>query len=300
MKINIAYNLKGGPWGGANQFLKALQKKFFENGNYSENIKESDVILFNSYNDLIIILKNRILHPKKKIVFRLGPVFSTYRKGFRWKFIDKVTVVFANLFVDLIIFQSNWSYIKAKELGLWKSKKYAVILNAVDPNVFYKKEFNQNSGAKIKLVYSSWSANMKKGFSYLKFLDENLDFSKYEMTFIGNSPFEFKNIKHIKALPSDELAAKLRESDIFLSPVEDDACSNALLEGLASGLPAVALDSGGNKELVKSGGEMFVNKDDILNAIDKVAENLKYYYDNIKVKDIDEITKEYISAIESI
>ena len=28
----------------------------------------------------------------------------------------------------------------------------------------------------IKLIYDSWSSNIKKGFNYLKFLDENLDF----------------------------------------------------------------------------------------------------------------------------
>lgn len=301
MKIHIAYNLKSGPWGGGNQFLKALQKALIFSGDYSESISNSDALIFNSYNDLWSIMKSNFLYPRKKIIYRLGPVFSTYRKGLKWKFIDKITIVFANLFSDLTVFQSKWSYEKAKEFGFSKNKKYTIILNAVDSTVFYKKEFKEKSqGEKIKLIYSSWSSNMKKGFAYLKFLDENLDFTKYEMTFVGNSPFVFKNIKTLKAVGSDELAKTLRSSDIFVSPVEDDACSNALLEGLASGLPAVALKSGGNPELMGLGGELFSNEKELLESIDKVAGNLNFYQNGIKVKTIEEISKEYVNAIKNL
>lgn len=301
MKIHIAYNLKSGPWGGGNQFLKALQKTLIASGDYSELVSKSDALIFNSYNDLWPILKSYFLYPKKKIIYRLGPIFSTYRKGLRWKLIDTITVVFANLFSDLTIFQSNWSYEKAKEFGFSRNKKYTIILNAVDASVFYKKEYKEKkAGEKIKLIYSSWSSNMKKGFAYLKFLDENLDFTKYEMTFVGNSPFVFKNIKIIKPLESVKLAEKLRESDIFISPVEDDACSNALLEGLASGLPAVSLKSGGNPELVGLGGELFLNERELLESIDKVAGNLNFYQNGIKVKKIEEIGREYVIAIKTV
>ena len=40
MKIHIAYNLKSGPWGGGNQFLKALQKTLIASGDYSELVSK--------------------------------------------------------------------------------------------------------------------------------------------------------------------------------------------------------------------------------------------------------------------
>ena len=69
-----------------------------------------------------------------------------------------------------------------------------VIYNAVDNKIFFRGN-KEKINYPIKLIYDSWSSNIKKGFNYLKFLDENLDFAKFEMKFIGNSPFTFKNIK---------------------------------------------------------------------------------------------------------
>ncbi len=300
MKINIHAKLKNGAWGGGNQFLKALAGEFERVGVWAEE-KNSDVVLFNGYQDLIAIMRHFIFHKKQKNVYRLGPILSLHRSGFRWILIDTLVVMFANIFPNLVVFQSKWSHDQAVRFGLSKNKKFSILGNSVDSNIFNKKEFKEKiPGEKIKLVYTSWSSNMKKGFKYLKFLDENLDFSRYEFTFIGNSPFEFKNIKSLKPLPSGELGEKIRESDIFVSPVEDDACSNALIEGLASGLPAVALNSGGNSEIVANGGELFDSNQVLLTQIDKVAENLKSYYDAIRVKTIDEIAGEYVKAIESL
>ncbi len=301
MKIHISYNLTKGPWGGGNQFLKALRGAFIKVGVYSESISKADVLIFNSYNDIWPLIKSFFFYSKKIRAYRLGPIFHTYRKGLKWKFIDYVTILIANLFAGLIIFQSTWSHEEAKKLGLWKSKKFTIIGNAVDASVFYRKEFKDRfPGEAKRLIYTSWSSNMKKGFAYLKFLDENLDFTKYHMTFIGNSPFQFKNIEMIKALPSNELAEKLRESDVFISPVEDDACSNALLQGLASGIPVVALSSGGNPELVSKGGELFSNGTELLGNIEKVAKNLKFYYDHIEVLSIEDVADEYIKSIKNL
>ena len=154
--------------------------------------------------------------------------------------------------------------------------------------------------SRVGLVYSSWSSNIKKGFAYLKFLDDNLDFEKYSFTFIGNTPFQYKNIRVIAPLSSVELAAELCEHDVFVSPVEDDACSNALLEGLSLGLPAVALASGGNPEIVGQGGELFSNGPELLEQIDKVAGNLAFYNDRILVKTIEDITGDYMEAIRKL
>lgn len=298
MKVKIVSNLILGPWGGGNQILKALKNEFVNKSFYTESVSEADVLVFNSYNELTTLVK-LFFFSKKKNVLRLGPVFHLYRKGLKWKILDFITVVVASLFTDLVIFQSRWSYEQALKLGFSKNKKYSIILNTPDNSIFYKKIFIEVS-EKTKLVYSSWSSNFKKGFGYLKYLDENLDFSKYEMTFIGNSPLEFKNIKIIKPLSSKELSAELRNNDMFISLVEDDACSNALLEGLASGLPVVALNSGGNPELVGSAGVLFNNELELIKSINTVSSDLKRYYDAISVKNLSILADEYIEAFKQV
>lgn len=295
MKLHINAQLVDGAWGGGNQFLKALRAALRVTNAYAENPQEADAVLFNSYQDLFALTLHFFFHHKQKRMYRLGPILSLHRSGYRWAMIDYLVVLFAGWFADVVVFQSKWSYDQALIQGFPSKKPYVVIGNAVDATIFPKKEFRA-PGEKIKLVYSSWSPNMKKGFAYLKFLDQHLDFTKYSFTFIGNAPFTFANIKTLAPLPSRELAAELRRHDIFVSPVADDACSNALLEGLSSGLPAVALESGGNPELVGRGGELFQNEAELLAQIERVAKNLKSYYDAIEVTSIDAIASRYIEA----
>lgn len=301
MKININSKTRESVWGGGNQFLKALRVEIINAGFYAESLNDADAVLFNGYQEILSLIKFWFIRGNRKIIYRLGPVMSLHRKAFKWKIVDYVMVWIANLLADAVIFQSKWSYMEALKFGFSKKKKYAVVLNAVDDSIFYPKEFKEKlHGEKIKLIYISWSTNEKKGFQYLKFLDENLDFHKYEMTFVGNSPFKFKNIKMVEAMPSQKLSLELRKNDIFISPVKDDACSNALIEALASGLPAVCLKSGGNPEIVGLAGELFTDKLELIPAIENVSENLSFYRNNISIKSLKDVALEYLSVARSL
>lgn len=158
-------------------------------------------------------------------------------------------VIFNKLFVDGIIFQSNWRKKNNKKYFGISTKYETVVRNAPDNKIFNKvgkKVFNPKE--KIKLIATSWSSNWRKGFDIYKFLDENLDFSKYEMTFVGNSPIIFKNIKWIKPVPSKKLAEILKQNDVYITASQNDPCSNSLIEALSCGVPAVALNDGGHPE----------------------------------------------------
>lgn len=294
MKIHIAYRFKSGPWGGGNQFLKALKGQCLERGVYTEEIAQADIVLFDSYQNLKGLFLCWLLYPKKTRVHRLGPVFHLHRKGLKWKVLDRGVIVFANLFADKVIFQSEWSYRQAVNLGFKKNKKYSVIVNAVDTSVFSKKKEEDKKDGPLQLIYTSWSSNLNKGFHYLQFLDTHLDFHKYQMAFVGNTPVTFRNIKTLPPMSSTMLSEALRRSDIYISPVKDDACSNAILEALASGLPVIALDSGGNGELVKEGGLLFTSEEGLLDSIEKVGSNLALYSQKIIIKSMRDICNDYV------
>lgn len=298
MKIHICSKIKEGVWGGGNQFLKALRTEFIKQGVYADSINQADAVIFNSYQDLWQLIKYYVTKKKGNIIYRLGPIFYLHR-GWKWRIVDVFVILVANLFVDLIIFQSKWSYEQGIKLGLNRKKKYFIIQNAVDGSIFFS-EKNENKFEKIRLIYTSWSTNLNKGFNYLAFLDRNLDFKKYELKFVGNSPILFKNIKTLKPLPSIDLAKELRQSDIFISPAKDDACSNAILESLACGLPVVALDSGSNGELIGQAGILFNNEASLLSGIEKVSQDMDTYRNRIIIKDIKTVSCEYAIAIKSL
>jgi SAM-dependent methyltransferase len=174
-----------------------------------------------------------------------------------------------------------------------KNKYEAVILNAPDPDIFNPKHDESFHGRKIRLIANSWSSNIRKGFDIYQFLDEHLDFNKYEMTFVGNSPIEFKNIKWLKPVPSQGVADILKEHDIYIMASINDACSNGLIEALSCGLPAVGINDGGNPEILGKAGELFEDERGAIEAIDRVAQNYGQYPQRISLPTLDEIGQKY-------
>ena len=136
--------------------------------------------------------------------------------------------------------------------------------------------------------------------SVVKYLDENLDFSRHKMTFIGNSPIKFKNIKYIKPIPSEKLAKTLKQHDIFITASRNDPCSNSLVEALSCGLPTIALNDGGHPELVQRGGELFEDKKTVIKKIEKVAENYQNYQFKIPKFSIKKVVQDYYKFAERI
>ena len=304
MKIHILYNFKNKPWGGGNQFLKALKKEFEKRGVYQENPEKATVILFNSYPFeaeyfLKKIFKIKEKYPDKIIIYRLNAPISLIRG--KDKEIDKIIKVFNKLFVCGIIFQSNWCKKQCKKLFGIFSIYETIIHNVADDEIFNcigKKEFNPDG--KIKLIATSWSSNWRKGFEIYKYLDENLDFSKYEVTFVGNSPVEFKNIKYIKPVSSKKLAEILKDHDIYITASQSDSCSNSLIEALSCGLPAVALHDGGHPELVREGGELFNEKEDVIQKIENIAQNYHSYQSKIPEFPIEKTAQDYYEFVAKI
>ena len=182
-----------------------------------------------------------------------------------------------------------------------KNSNNTVIINAPDPKIFNREnriKFERNR--KTRVIATSWSANWRKGFDIYQYLDENLDFSKYEMTFVGNSPVKFKNIKCIKPLDSRRLAEQLKQQDIFITASKKDPCSNSLIEALHCGLPAIALNDGGHPEIIGKGGEVFVSNKDVIKKIEIVTKNYHYYQDQIRLQNIDAAGETYYQFIKSI
>ncbi len=299
IKINIFFPFSNKPLGGGNQFLKALRSYFIQQNVYEEDPKQADVLLFNSHHKINNLIHLKKSYPNKLFIHRIDGPITLIRPND--KYTDQLIYKINSYIANANIFQSQWSKKKNNELGIKKKKYETIILNAPNPEIFNKKnkaEFNRNN--KIKIIATSWSANMNKGFEAYKYLDENLDFTKYEMTFCGNSPFEFKNIKHIKPLPSIELAEQLKTHDIFITASQNDPCSNSLIEALHCGLPAIALNDGGHPEIIGKAGLFFEKKEEIPGLINKIVENYTAYTKQIKLADMNEIGAQYLNFIKNV
>ena len=299
MNVYISLKIVNGPYGGSHQFLRTLKKYFVKHHIYEDNPKKADVVLFNGCQDIIETAKIKLKYPNKIFIHRIdGPIRLYNTMNDRR---DLVTNIANRLIADGTIFQSTWSREQNYKLGLRKNNFETIIMNAPNPSIFNKHEkipFDKHR--KIRLIATSWSSNWNKGFDVYKWLDENLDFSKYEMTFIGNSPIKFKNIKWIKPLPSEELAKQLKQHDIFVTASKKDPCSNSLIEALNCGLPAIAYNDGGHPEIVNKGGELFNKPDEIPNLIEKIVSNYDYYIENINLPTLYEVGEQYYKFMKYI
>jgi glycosyltransferase involved in cell wall biosynthesis len=288
--IHILFPFRDGPWGGSNQFLRALRDELQNAGVWADRPEDAGIVLFDSFNAAaeVIACKRRL--PHVPFVQRIDGPISLYRG--RDRHVDHLIYALGAAIADGIIFQSHYSQRANLALGMPDPARSAVILNA--PNAeFHPAEVRAAASGRIRLIASSWSANWNKGFDVYRHLDEHLDFDRYEMTFVGNSPIEFRNIRLVPPLDSAGLAALMRSHDLYVTASRNDPCSNSLAEALASGLPAVVLNSGGHPELLGNGGTVFEGPDDVLAAIDRASANLAAWRAALSIRTIAGVAGEY-------
>lgn len=261
MRLHIIFGFKDVS-GGGNQFLKALKAELQARGHYAEEPAQTDAFLFNSYQFVSEACTLRRAYPAKLFFHRVDGPIRLYNnpRDFR----DRVTAVANRVLADGTIFQSEWSKAQNRAMRFPTNQHEVVIGNAPDPAIFNREgKTAYSTGRKTRLIAVSWSDNWKKGFDILQWLDSNLDFARFEMTFVGRSPIRFRQIKHIPPVEPRELAKELKSSDVFIATSRIESCSNALLEALHSGLPVLAPNASSNPEILGGRGCLYKCADEI-------------------------------------
>jgi glycosyltransferase involved in cell wall biosynthesis len=252
--VAVFHEFRPPPYGGGNQFLLALVGELERRGLDVETNQLSGgtpSCLFNSFNFDFARLR-RFARDGARMVHRVDGPIAVYR-GFD-DGSDLRILRINNDLADATVFQSQWSLDRHGQLGL-DLREPVVIHNTVDPAIFHPPPKREPlDGRQLRIVATSWSDNPRKGADILRWLDAHHDPAQVRLTFVGNTQIAFERIRRVAAVPSRELAEILRAHDVYLATSRDDPCSNALLEGLACGLPAAYLRSGGHPELVGDGG----------------------------------------------
>jgi glycosyltransferase involved in cell wall biosynthesis len=261
------------PYGGGNQFLLALVGEWRRRGIDVEVGRVSGhtpACLYNSFNFDFARLR-RFAGDGVRMVHRVDGPIAAYR-GFDDGTDERIVEI--NALADATIVQSQYSLEKHEELGL-ELRNPVVIPNSVDPAIFHPPEsFDPLGERPLRVVTSSWSENPRKGADVLTWLDANLDFESVHVTFVGQTRERYDNIRVVQPLPSLGVADVLRAHDVYLAPSIDDPCSNALLEALACGLPAVFRCSGGHPELVGDAGIGFDAPEEVPAALAGLRDEL--------------------------
>ena len=298
MKVYICYQINEGAFGGANQFLKSLRDYLLTLGLYTQSIDDADILVFNSMIPYIEIFNLKHKFKDKIFVHRVDGPCKLYNNMSDKR--DDMVYRLNNLVADATVFQSNYSRDLSVKMGCPRKKYETTIINACNPSVFYPKSKPENRNERIKLIATSFSDNWNKGFKDYQWLDENLDFERYELRFVGRSPCKFRHIQHIDPQDSQSLANLLRQSDIYITASRFDPCSNSLIEALTCGLPVIALRSGGHPEIVKAGGVLYDNIEEVPSLLERIERQYDTYHTAIQVESMEEVGKKYVEFFEML
>lgn len=203
-----------------------------------------------------------------------------------------------NQLVDYTVFQSSYSEQVFSDVGVLPGQSQ-VIHNGVDPKIFYPRMRKPRNDRVLRLVGASWSQNPRKGFATLA------EFSRIpnvEIRFVGRwcPSIDSANVNCLGPKSSSEVAELMRHSDAMVHAAINEPCSNAILEGLACGLPVLYRDSGGNRELAGDYGMAISD-----NLADDI-QRLRLQYDDLRQKVlknrwrflIDHVAPRYLEAFE--
>lgn len=285
--------------GGGLKFLQALQRELARRGCLARVPHEATVFLFNSHHAYSKVLRIRCMFPNIPMVHRIdGPIVDYNTSSDQRHYI---TFALAQSIADGLIFQSQWSRMRNVAYGLAIPGCFDVINNAPPPEHFYPGSFpSQDCQSRVKIACTSWSSNVNKGFSSLKWMDENLDFSRFQVNFYGNCPVTLRNIHVHAPLPQSEIGNVLRKHHVFFFPSRIECCSNALLEALHCGLPTLAYNGSSNPELVGRGGELFDVDSHIPQKLEQLASNLSMYRSAICCQSFSSVVDHYVSFLTSV
>jgi glycosyltransferase involved in cell wall biosynthesis len=285
------------PAGGGHQFMRALEQALRARGwRVAENRlpPSTPACLINSFN--FDPARLRLMARRDcRIVHRVDGPVASYRGTDDGT--DRRVWAINREFASATILQSRYSLAQHEALGL-PMVNPTVVRNTVDPAIFHARGRRPwRRDRKVRIVSSSWSTNPNKGQAIYTWLDAHLDFRNVEYTFVGRVDAGFANIRATGPLASPAVADVLRDHDIYLTASRNDPCSNALLEALACGLPALYLNSGGHPELAGDGGLPFDAAEDVPARLAELIETYEARQSAIAVPAMDAVCDAYLAVL---
>jgi glycosyltransferase involved in cell wall biosynthesis len=278
-----------GPYGGTNSFLRTLRNWLRAQPGVAithDPGDRYDVALLSGLTDGVNLDLVRTIHARgipivhRKVGYRVSgsPEMRRMTDGVVWG--DKLQVDFTP-YVAHTIFQSGYSRDVFLRSGL--DGPYTVIHNGVDETIFNQTVTTGwlrrrqvprprwDGREPLRVVISTWSTDPNKGFEDYLAIDRQLQGRRdVVVSLVGRTPpgLRFRSITVYPAQRRAGLARILKRSHVVLQLARYETCSNALIEGINCGLPAIYLDSGSNAEIAACYGVRYEgNWDAALEAV---------------------------------
>jgi hypothetical protein len=290
MKVAIGHRPVAGPWGGGNQFVRALAGRLEAAGHdvrYALDAPDIDIVLLidpRARNPQIAftpgaVLRYLLLRNRKAIVVhRINECDE--RKGTRGM---NARLRLANYCADHTVFIASW----LKDLHVWRRdlrRPSSVILNGADATVFHARGHQPWTGeGPLRLVTHHWGGNRMKGFDVYERVDALLDDGawrgKIAFSYVGNLPagFTFRNARHLAPLSGTQLADELRQHHVYVTASMNEPAGMHHIEGAMCGLPVLYRMSGALPEYCDGYGIGFTGPADFPDALEAMCASYPHW-----------------------
>ena len=315
MKVAIGMKITNGPFGGGNQFGKALASYLVAHGHevfFDLERSDLDIILLTdprsylssvSFGPIEIAWYIKQKNAQPLILHRINECDE--RKG------TKTTnreLALANSLADHTIYIASWLIDLFEKQQLHFSKQYSVIKNGADSSVFLFEKKIRDPQKKIKLVTHHWAVNIMKGWDVYSAIDALLDQqefrSKFEFHYIGNVPktLSVKNTILHKPCVGTELASRLKACDIYVTASLNEPAGMHHIEGALCGLPLLYRNSGALPEYCEGFGVMFEGVEDFSLKLKQLVDSFDVYAEQMRSYDhtSEKMCKEYVALFERL
>jgi glycosyltransferase involved in cell wall biosynthesis len=187
--------------------------------------------------------------PALRVLHRIDGAAALYGRGG----IADTRQALVNLLADATVFQSAWGRHATFGRGII-GQDGPVIHNPVDTDRFCPVGARVPLPGRVRVAHVAFSTNARKGAAAIWTLARRRPDLQFIM--VGRYPAApaLDNLTFLGYAGWDRLPAVLRGCDVFVTFTENETCSNAVLEALATGLPVLYRASGGTGELVGPGG----------------------------------------------
>ena len=257
MRVSLGMNLQPGPWGGGNQFGRALIDYLQQKGvevSFDLSASDLDLIMLaepranlriSAYTDHETFQYLRQVNPRAIVVHRVNECDE--RKGTTGV---NQRLRRANLCADHTVLVSTWLKNLHLQQGM-RCRSYSVILNGSDQRVFHSEGYRRWDGNEpMKLVTHHWGGHWMKGFEVYERVDCLLASDRHRgrlsFTYVGNIPegFRFRDATYVEPKHRHALAAAIREHHVYLTAACNEPGGNHQNEGANCGLPLLYRESG--------------------------------------------------------
>ena len=288
MKISIGMKLQSGPYGGGNQFGKALTNQLRDFGHqviFDLYAPDIDLILLTdpraqmkacaySHREILTYLKE--VNSESIVIHRINECDERKDSTGLNSLLRN-----ANKVADHTVFISAWLRDLHLSQGM-EAHQNTVIFNGPDPHIFNPNGYKKWTGSgPIKLVTHHWAGNWNKGFEIYQKIDELIATKWngiFEFTYVGNLPegFSFKNARYHKPLSGKQLADTLKENHVYITGSINEPGGSHQSEGALCGLPVLYLNSGCLPEYCRGYGIEFTN-----DSFERRVESIARSYDTL-------------------